>query len=310
VADAPEPSSRPEVGQRGERSALVGSIVVSVLCGALAVVWGLLSGARIILFDGAYALIGIGIAGLSLRVASAVAAGPTRRFPFGRDALTPLTVVGQGIALAATLFYAATDAVTVIREGGSPVAAGNVAAYGAVTGLVSLAAAWWLRRTAPRSDLVDAEAQQWRADAVLSAVMVGGALVALGLVRAGRADLTNYVDPVLVLLACAILVPTPLRLLRSGTVELLEGVPPADITDAVCATVEEVRARFGLDEPIVRLHKLGPKLYVEVDFVVEPGEWDVSEEDAVRRAVVEGLAPLGLTVWAYVELTTDRALVE
>ena len=56
------------------------------MCGALAVVWGVLSGARIILFDGAYALIGIGIAGLSLRIAHAVAAGPTRRFPFGRDA--------------------------------------------------------------------------------------------------------------------------------------------------------------------------------------------------------------------------------
>ena len=60
------------------------------------------------------------------------------------------------------------------------------------------------------------------------------------------------------------------------------------------ATVEEVRQRFGLDEPIVRLHKLGRKLYVEVDFVVEPGEWDVSEEDGIRRAVADGLAPVGL----------------
>jgi predicted Co/Zn/Cd cation transporter (cation efflux family) len=293
-----------------ERAALIASIAASAFSGALAVVWGLLSGARIILFDGAYALIGIGIAGLSLRVAQAVAAGPTRRFPFGRDALTPLTVVGQGVALAATLFYAAADAVTVIREGGSPVTAGNVAAYGAVTGVLSLVTAWWLRRTSSDSDLVDAEAQQWRADAVLSAVMVGGAAVAFGLIRAGRADLTVYIDPALVLLACAILVPTPLRLLRSGTVELLEGEPPAEIRDSVVATVEDIRARFGLDEPIVRLHKLGPKLYVEVDFVVEPGEWDVSEEDAVRRAVVDGLTPLGLNVWAYVELTTDRTLVE
>jgi len=30
----------------------------------------------------------------------------------------------------------------------------------------------------------------------------------------------------------------------------------------------------------------------------------------VRRAVAEGLDPLGLDVWAYVELTTDRTLVE
>jgi len=294
----------------GERAALIGSIVASLVSGALAVVWGVLSGARIILFDGAYALIGIGIAGLSLRIARAVAAGPTRRFPFGRDGLTPLMVVGQGVALAATLFYAGTDAVAVIREGGTEVAPGNVAAYGAVTGLISLAAAWWLRRRAPGSDLVDAEAQQWRADAVLSAVMVAGALVGFGLLAGDRADLADYVDPVLVLVACAVLLPTPLRLLRSGTVELLEGEPPAEITAAVHGTVDDVRRRFGLDEPIVRLHKLGRKLYVEVDFVVEPGEWDVSEEDAVRRAVAEGLDPLGLDVWAYVELTTDRTLVE
>jgi predicted Co/Zn/Cd cation transporter (cation efflux family) len=301
---------RPDPAAAGERAALIGSIVASSVSGVLAVVWGVLSGARIILFDGAYALIGIGIAALSLRIAHAVAAGPTRRFPFGRDGLTPLMVVGQGVALAATLFYAGTDAVTVISEGGTAVAPGNVAAYGAVTGLISLAAAWWLRRKAPGSDLVDAEAQQWRADAILSVVMVVGALVGLGLVGAGRADLADYVDPVLVLVACAVLVPTPLRLLRSGTVELLEGVPPVEITDAVHAVVEDVRQRFALDEPIVRLHKLGRKLYVEVDFVVEPGEWDVSEEDAVRRAVAEGLVPLGLDVWAYVELTTDRALVE
>ena len=201
----------PPAATAGERAALTGSIVASAVCGGLAVVWGVLSGARIILFDGAYALIGIGIAGLSLRIAHAVAAGPTRRFPFGRDALTPMMVVAQGVALVATLFYAGADAV----------------------------------------------------------------------------------DPVLVLVACAVLVPTPLRLLRSGTVELLEGEPSAEISDAVRATVEEVRQRFGLDEPIVRLHKLGRKLYVEVDFVVEPGEWDVSEEDGVRRAVADGLAPLG-----------------
>lgn len=38
----------------GERAALTGSIVASAVCGALAVVWGVLGGARIILFDGAY----------------------------------------------------------------------------------------------------------------------------------------------------------------------------------------------------------------------------------------------------------------
>src|SRR5438046_2567711 len=88
----------------------------------------------------------------------------------------------------------------------------RAALTGAITGLISLGAAWWLRRRAPGSDLVDAEVQQWRADAILSAVMVAGALAGFGLVATGRAGLADYVDPVLVLVACAVLVPTPLRL--------------------------------------------------------------------------------------------------
>jgi hypothetical protein len=47
-------------------------------------------------------------------------------------------------------------------------------------------------------------------------------------------------------------------LLRSGTVELLEGEPSAEISDAVRATVEEVRQRFGLDESARRTGYVGP----------------------------------------------------
>ena len=222
-------------------------------------VWGVLSGARIILFDGAYALIGIGIAGLSLRIAQAVAAGPTRRFPFGRDALTPLRVVGQGVALAATLFYAGADAVAVIREGGTPVAPGNVAAYGAVTGVISLVAAWWLRRSAPGSDLVGRRGpaaacrrDPERRDGGRSAHRLRSCRDLPGL---GPAD---YVDPVLVLVVCAVLVPTPLRSLGSGTVELLEASRrPRSAT--LCARPSRRPASVGQDEPIVRAEQTRPE---------------------------------------------------
>ncbi|MCC6495939.1 MAG: cation transporter, partial [Propionibacteriaceae bacterium] len=57
-----------------------------------------------------------------------------------------------------------------------------------------------------------------------------------------------------------------------------------------------------------RATKLGRRLYVEVDFLVAAGEWDVSEEDRVRRSLISALTPLGLEVWASVELTTDPDL--
>jgi hypothetical protein len=45
-----------------------------------------------------------------------------------------------------------------------------------------------------------------------------------------------------------------------------------------------------------------------VDFLVKAGEWDVAEEDRVRRSLIDGLSPLGLEIWASVELTTDPDL--
>lgn len=63
-----------------------------------------------------------------------------------------------------------------------------------------------------------------------------------------------------------------------------------------------------LPPPIIRSTKLGQRLYVEVDFIVAKGEWQVDEEDAVRLAITERLDALGLLVWATIDLTTNPAM--
>ena len=74
------------------------------------------------------------------------------------------------------------------------------------------------------------------------------------------------------------------------------------------AAVQAVRIEFDLPEPVVRATKLGERLYVEVDFVVPAGAWDVTGEDRVRRALIDRLKALGYELWANVELTTDPEL--
>lgn len=297
-----------EVG--AERRALQASLWVSAVSAAGALILGVLSGTRIIVFDGAYMGIGLVLTAISLKASSASAGGPTRRFPFGRDALTPLVVLIQGLAVAGTLLVAAGDAVVVIRDGGSPVSAGVIAIYGAATAAVGFGLAAWMGRAAPGSDLVVAEIAQWRAGAILSVMMLLGAGVALVLQSLGLDDVALYVDPVLVLLACLILAYIPLGLIRTGLNELLEGAPSKELDAAITQAIQGVRAEYGLQEPLIRSGKVGRKLYVEVDFVVSGSEWNVGEEDAVRRAVVTSLEPLGLDVWAYVALTAAPELFE
>jgi predicted Co/Zn/Cd cation transporter (cation efflux family) len=291
-----------------ERRALVESIAASVLLGGGAIAWGVAAQSRVLLFDGVFLLLGVVLAGLSLMASRAATAEPTARFPFGRPAVTPLAIAVQGAALLGTLAFAAADAVAIITAGGSDVAPVTVAAYGVVSMVAAFAVARWLRHRAPDSDLVGAEVAQWHAGALLSAVFAVGAGLALLLSRTSFDGLVHYVDPILVLVACALLLPIPIRLLRAAGVELMEGAAPPHVQEVIARAVADVRSEFGLDEPAVRSTKLGGRLYVEVDFVVAPGQWDVSDEDRVRRTVIAHLEPLGYDLWAHVELTTDPEL--
>lgn len=291
-----------------EQTVLRLSMLVTLLLAVIGVVWGLLAGAQVILFDGIYALLGVLLTGVSLAAARVSRLRPSARFPFGLEAVVPLAVGLQGAALLGTVAFASVEAVRIILEGGSEVAADAVAAYGALTTLVCFLTWGWIRRGAPGSDLLAAEAQAWWASALLSVVVLVGAMTALALRALGVRGIEQFVDPVLVLVACALLLPTPLGMLRGTLVELLEGAPSAEVMDRVTGAIARVRAAHGLPEPVLRVSKLGRKLYIEADFVVDDS-WDVAGEDDVRRAVADAVRDLPFDVWLNVELTTDPALI-
>jgi predicted Co/Zn/Cd cation transporter (cation efflux family) len=160
---------------RREQRALLASIVVSLVLGGVALVWGLAGGSQVILLDGVYTVLDLGMSWLALYASHLVAVGPTPRFHFGRDSLVPLVVGVQGLALSGMLVYAAVEAVRVILGGGSEVPAAGLVVYGAVSGLVALATWAYMLRRDPTSDLVKVEAAVWLTGAVDSLVItVGG----------------------------------------------------------------------------------------------------------------------------------------
>lgn len=299
-----------EAAALGERRALTASLVTSGVLGVGAIGWGLAARADVLVFDGIYMVAGIALVAVSLLASHAAASEPSHRFPFGRHAATPLTVAMQGAAILATLVYGAVSAVATLVAGGSQAAGSAILAYGVVSGVIAVLVAVWLHRLSPDGELARAEIVSWRAGAAMSAVVAVGGLVAILLVDNGYDRAASFVDPVLVLVAVASVAPLPVRLMREGVHELLEGSAPADVMAAVERAVDEGRAGFDLPDPLVRATKLGRRLYVEVDFVVEEARWDVDAEDRVRRAVVGALEQLPFDLWATVELTTDRELAE
>lgn len=291
---------------RAEQRSLVISLSAAAVLSVVGIAWGLAVSSQIILFDGLYGVIGVALSGLTLHVSRLVKQGPTSRYPFGREALGPLVIGVQGLVLTGAFSFAVIDAIQIILNGGGDTELGAALVYAVIAFLGSLAVWIVLRRLGDESELVGAEAAQWAAAVLLGVAMLIGFGTALLLKDSQWSWLAGYVDPVLVLVAAAVVAPTPIAMLRTTMCELLEGAPGADISDPVHEAVAAVTAAHGLPVPeSVLCGKLGRKIYVEVDYLVPPGIWTISDVDLIRRDLADRLEYPGLNFWLNVELHTD-----
>lgn len=294
-----------------EQSALRLSIWISLAFAVVAVVWGLAAGSQVILLDAIFTPLGVLLSWGSLVVSRIVAKGPTRRFPFGRDALVPLFVIVQAIVLFGALAYAIFEAVRVIIEGGSDVSGLSLLLYGILSAITCVVVWRILVIRGKGLPLIEAEAASWLSSLTSSAVIVVGGLLALILVHTPADWVTPYLDSVLVLAGSVGLLVMPVSLVRGAVRDLQLASPGSELTAQIEALVEDVRIAEQLPAPkILRIGKLGSSLTVELGFVLDPGTGDVACEDRVRRALIAGLDELGVSPWVVVEFTYDAALLD
>lgn len=139
-------------------------------------------------------------------------------------------VGGQGLARLALIIFALTDSVMVIASGGDEASASSAVMYAAVSTALCLALWWALGGARSTEDLVRTEAIGWRNATFLSfGILVGFGVVAVLPDGDARDVAVAYVDPVLMLIIGLAILPTPIRLLRTMSRELLEMRPAADV---------------------------------------------------------------------------------
>ena len=292
--------------QAQEARALRLSAGAALVMAVVGVTWGIAASSQAILFDGVFALLGFGLSWLGVRAASVIEAGPTPRYPFGREALAPLVVAVQALVLTGTFVYASVDAVMVIRDGGSETALGSALVYSVLTLVAVIAMMMVLRRRMAGSDLVAAEVAQWKASVVFGVALTIGFAIAAALGRTSAAAVAPYVDPILVIVAGLLIIPTPARMLRQAYRELLEGAPDAAITDPIRAAVTRLVTDEGLPEPDMKVGKLGRKLYVELDWLLPADSTvKVGDADRFRHRLLDELRKPGQDLWLNVEFHTN-----
>lgn len=287
-----------------ERVALLRSIAVTAVLGGLGIAWGLATGSQMILLDGVYAVVGIVVSWLLLLASRLARRGPTRHYPFGREAATPLVIGVQGFVLLATLGYAAIGATRAILDGGSEVVAGWASVYGVIVTVASLWFWIWIHRAAGHSDLLAAEATAWKVAAWRGVGMVVGFGAMVALLAADRDDVAAYVDPVMVLVTCVVFVGPPVAMVRGTLVELLQGAPGPDLQQVVRDAAERLAADYGLTGLDLLMTKVGPKLYVELEAVAPP-DLTIATQYEYRERLRAALDAVPYEVWLNVELLPE-----
>src|SRR4051812_8714603 len=237
------------------------SVWASVGFAVLSSVWGVLSGSSMIVFDGLYSFVSVGLSVLAVLALRTSRRGADERYPWGREVWEPLVVVVKALALAALCVYAVVGGVADLLAGGREVATGWALAY-AIVATVGGAVVTVLLRRDTRSDLVRAEAAEWLGDTLLSVGVLVGFVLALVLVVTGRPDLAAYVAPAMVVVVSLAFLRVPARLVGGGMREILAMAPPPDTQAALAVAVEAMRERFGLAESFLRASKVGGRVDV------------------------------------------------
>ena len=303
----------------GERRLLLFSVWASAGFAVFSSLWGILSGSSMIVFDGLYSFVSIGLSGLALLALRFVRRGPDEQFPWGREAAEPVVVILKAATLGALCVYAGIGGVVDLLSGGTKVELGWAIVYAVIATAASLAVGLVLRRgtrsqssKGPGKDLVRSEAAEWLGDALLSVGVLVGFVVALLLTSRGRADLAAYVDPAMVVLVSTAFLVVPLRLIIGGMREVMSMSPPEDVQSQLRAAVDEVGTRYGLEESFVRAAKVGGRMDIEVDYLVGPESRvvTVADCDAARSDLHERLGALGYEKSVVVAFTTDRRWAE
>ncbi|WP_181315356.1 cation diffusion facilitator family transporter [Salsuginibacillus halophilus] len=297
-----------------EKSLLVLSVWGALIFAVVAIVWGIAIQSQMLLFDGVYSFLSVGLSAMSLLAAKFVSQDDERKFPFGKAGVEPLVLTLKYTAIAAMCIYAIAAALTDLFAGGRDVSAGPATVYA----LLATIGCWWMYRHLHRknqgdsSNFVRAEANQWLMDTYLSLAVLIGFSAAVVMSYTALASWTVYVDPVMVLIAAGYFLKVPIEGIRESMREVLSMAPQDGVQERVEALVEQEGERNGFEATVVRTSRVGRRLYVEVDYIV--GEYaevqDIRGADVVRSTLYASLKEESTDLWLTVSFTHDAFWAE
>ncbi|MFH1691669.1 MAG: cation diffusion facilitator family transporter [Candidatus Omnitrophota bacterium] len=278
--------------QRMQAKVVRVSAVVSIVIFLIALSAGIISDSITLLLDASAGFITILMAFVLHFNLKKMGRPPDQFYNFGYDKFEPFTVAMQGSMIMLTCVIALYFAIQDIVHA-DDIARYDIPMYAAVVaGFLALFTSVYLKRISLKtsSHMLRVSSLHWLVDALFSFAMMLGFGFGFYLHRKGYSHLTPYVDPAMTIILAAILIWTPIRLLKRSLAQLLDAAPTEEVRREVEKIVEKHKVKaFGIHN--IRMRNAGEKIFLYICFdihrdttMIQAQEFEkVFEEDIARK---------------------------
>lgn len=286
------------------------SVSGALLFSIMGIIWGIYASSQMILFDGLYSLISLGLSFMSISAYYFMKKENLKQFQYGKESIEPLIVSFKALVITLLCIGAIASSIYSLWNGGRDIALGSALLYAVVSTILCGAVYGIIQRKGEKqsSSFLQAESAQWLMDTLLSAGVLAGFLLAFILQAAGFQTVIPYIDPLMVLAIGLYFLKMPYQLFRSNGRELIRMAPAPDTAALIHEKAEELLVKYNMQDMVVRTTKVGKTLYVDIDYIIDETSaiQHVKEMDTLRRDFEAGIKQLEMEKWVTITFTADK----
>ncbi|MGF1765192.1 cation diffusion facilitator family transporter [Aliivibrio kagoshimensis] len=291
-----------------EKNTILLSIYATSIFAVLGVGWGIYASSGMIIFDGIYSLISVGLSSLALVVLKQLETSQEDdRFPFGKAHFEPLLIIFKSLMLIGMCSYSAINSFGELFSGGREVATGSALLYALFSTLACLVITMIIGKNNQKigSDLLLAEKNQWMGDTLLSIGVLVGFSVAYLLEGSAYNAVVPYADPAMVVLASTLFIIIPLKSFIAAAKEMVFYQSSHPNLETIEKTAQKIADELHAEYKI-RMVNIGRELSIEVNFLLAERQFLVSEMDAIRNRIADQATAIDKEHWINVSFTQQK----
>ncbi|WP_154667004.1 cation diffusion facilitator family transporter [Chania multitudinisentens] len=291
-----------------EQKILRRSIFCTLFIASSGIVFGIICGSMSIIFDGMFSALDAGMCSLSLLVSRLLGQPHSRRFQYGFWHVEPLVLAFNGSLLTLLCLYAFVNAVKGIADGGRELELGWAIVYAVTISIFCFTLYFKQRRLNKKveSELIALDTKSWLMSACISSALLVAFIISWFLEGTRYEHLNVYTDPFALAVLTLVLIPVPIKTVKSALSEVLQ-MTPDSLDNKIESVMAQLRLEYGFQDYSNYATRMGRGLFIEIHIVVPENMENsgIHKFDQIRDRIAEAIGEEGPDRWLTISFTQD-----